>query len=66
MILGLLKKLVIFAYYSTFFIAFFRNIIILTYIYVQFLFYFDFQELKKNLENFFLALTSLILEKNIF
>ena len=65
MILGLLKKLVIFAYYSTVFIAFFRNII-LTYIYVQFLFYLDFQELKKNLENFFLALTSLILEKNIF
>ena len=66
MILGLLKKLVIFAYYSNVFIAFFRNIIILTYIYVQFLFYLDFQELKKNLENFFLALTSLILEKNIF
>ena len=66
MILGLLKKLLIFAYFSTFFIAFFRNISILTYIYIQFLFHLDFQELKKNLENLFLALTSLISEKTKF
>ena len=35
-------------------------------IYIQLVCYLDFQKLEKDLENFFLAVTRLILEKNTF
>ena len=65
MISGVLKKIVHFSLLQHLFLGFFRNISILTNKYIQFLCYLEFQKVKKILKIFFLAVTRLILEKNI-